>query len=294
MQRVVDGITGHVSRRTRRRVMRGRLAVRRLSADHRVLPDFLIIGAMRCGTSSLYKYLGYHPRVVPSLRKETEWFTRLNGEDERFYRAHFPLAARMGLGAAVGRPLLSFEATPDYLYAPHAHAEVRRLLPEARLIVMLRDPVERAYSHFQHSTRHGWEDADFAEALRREESRTAADLTRMTEDPRYWGGAAAAYSYVGRGLYADQLTRWYSSFGRDQILVLASEELYRDPATAYAEVLHFLGLPSWQPQFRNYSIRDASGQPMDPGVREGLTDRFRVPNRQLFELLGRDLGWNHA
>jgi Sulfotransferase domain len=293
MQRFVDAVKPHVPRRTRRRVLRGRFAVRRLTARHRVLPDFLVIGAMRCGTSSLYKYLGYHPRIAPSLRKETEWFTRFQAEDEWWYRAHFPLAARAAVSAAVGRPLLSFEATPDYLFAPHVPSRVHDLLPDARLVAVLRNPVDRAYSHFQHTTRHGWEDVDFPSALGREEDRIGPDLRRMAAEPSYWGAEAAAFSYVARGRYAEQLARWFDLFDRDRVLVLTSEELYADPSAFYAQVLDFLGLPQWRPRFRNYSHQEAGpSRRMDPEVREQLVATFREPNRRLYELLGRDLGWD--
>ncbi len=298
MQRLLDAVKPRVPRRTRRQVLHARLRARRLTARARVLPDFVVIGAMRCGTSSLYKYLGYHPAIAPSLRKETEYLTRFWDHDELWYRAHFPLAARRTAYALAGRRLLAFEATPDYLFAPHAPTKLRALVPDARLVVLLRDPVDRAWSHFQHTTRHGWEDADFAEALRREPERTAPDLERMARDPDYWGAEAAAFSYVGRGLYAEQLERWYEVFDRDRVFVGTSEDLYADTGAFYDGLLDFLEVPRWRPRFRNYSTASDSrgggrSRGPDPAVRAGLVERFREPNRRLVDLLGRELDWDH-
>src|SRR5262245_30006976 len=233
---------------------------------------------MRCGTSSLYKYLGYHPAIAPSLRKETEYLTRFWDEDELWYRAHFPLAARRTAYRLLGRRLLAFEATPDYLYAPHTPGKLKALVPEAKLVVLLRNPVDRAWSHFQHSTRHGWEDAGFDVAVRREVERTTPDFERMLRDPDYWGAEAAAFSYVGRGLYAEQLERWFDVFDRDRMFVGTSEDLYADTGAFYDGLLDFLEVPRWRPRFRNYSnVSEGGGRGrgMDPAMRAELVERFR-------------------
>jgi hypothetical protein len=294
MQRVFDAIKPHVSGAMRRRVVRARLATRQLTARFRVLPDFLVIGAMRCGTSSLYKYLGYHPWIAPSLRKETEFLSTAHNRGEDWYRAHFPLAARKTVWSAAGKGLLTFEASPDYIFGPHVAHLASRLVPDAKVILLVRDPVARAYSHHRHVSSQGWETLDFIEALETEEERTASDRLRMEQDPYFWGWSYMAFSYAARGMYADQLARWRLYYPPDRILVLPSEKLYTEPAHAYGEVLDFLGLPPFTPRFPNYSAPAGPRtlDSLDSSIVARLTERFREPNEQLFAMVGRDFGWN--
>ncbi len=268
--------------------------MRQSTSGMRMLPDFLVIGAMRSGTSSFYKYLGYHPCIAPSLRKETQYFSRFYDKGESWYRSHFPLAARRTTWRALGKTLISFEATPDYIFHPHAAQRARQLLPNARIILLVRDPVTRAFSHYQHVTRHGWEKLDFAAALDSEERRIGEDRKRMESDPGYWGFSYHAFSYVARGLYAQQLSRWFQEFPRERFLVLPSEHLWSDPGGFYDRVLNFLDLPSWRPRFLNYSYLDErpAVTPLDPAIRQRLAETFRGPNKRLFAMLGTDLGWN--
>src|SRR4051794_21160756 len=218
---------------------------RRPLAGLRATPDFMVIGAQRGGTSSLYRYLAAHPDGRPSVRKETEYFTRSYGEGPTWYRSHFTLRRS-------GR---SFEATPDYLFHPLAPARVATDLPASRLVVLLREPAARARSHCQHMTRIGFEQLSFADALDAESERIDADLARLEAGDPVVEGPLLRYSYRARGHYADQLERWQASFPPEQLLVLRSEELFADPAATLARVEQFVGLPLWlPPSFANWSV----------------------------------------
>jgi sulfotransferase family protein len=292
---VTDWLKAKTSVSFRGRVARARVDARGWSAGLRVLPDFLLIGAQRCGTSSLYTYLGRHPRVVPSLRKEVEYLSTRFGEGEEWYRAHFPMRARLAASQMVRRSRIqTFEATPDYMLDPRAPGRAAELLPEARILVLVRDPVERAYSQFMHNRRLGHEQLTFAEALEQEPARTKGELSQMASDPSYHAIPLRRFGYVARGRYAEQLEGWLAYYPRDRIHVIQTESFFDDTPASFAEILRFLGLPDWRPaQFGNYSARSPgrSKKGMTGEVRERLTETFREPNRRLFDLLGSDLGW---
>lgn len=280
----------------RRSLVKARLAARTRTAPLRTLPDVLIIGAQRSGTSSLYKYLGRHPNVAPSLRKEIEYFSVDYPEGEQWYRAHFPLAARRRMAAAAGRPFVTFEATPDYLFDPRAAQRAHDLVPGAKLIAMLRDPAERAVSHYHHSVRNGLEDLDLETALRSEDDRLEGEIERALADPAYPALALRRHSYVARGRYAEQLDRWLRHYPADRMLVLRSGDLFSRPETTFDRILAFLGLPSWHPpEFRNYSYVNAldGDYPAPPApVRAYLEERFREPNERLVAMLGEEFRWD--
>lgn len=282
--------------RHQRAVAEARLRLRARLDPARPLPDFLIIGAMRSGTSSMYKYLEQHPAVISSLLKETEYFAASYRRGERWYRAHFPSRPALAMHRRRhGRDPLAFEATPYYLFHPHAPARAAACIPEARLVVLLRDPVERAYSHHQHEVRRGNEDLPFDEAVEREEERLAPELARLRADPFYDSGALRSYSYLARGRYAEQLERWFEHFPPERTYLIRSEDLYAEPVVVYQQLLEFLDVPAWMPaEFRNYSYLDSVRPPMSAmsqQTRSRLQAYFAPHNRRLAELTGRDFGW---
>ena len=289
----------HVPRSTQQQVIESRLVARRLVDRRRPLPELLVIGAQRAGTSSLYKWLEAHPSVVASLRKETEYLTARWCRGEDWYRAHFPSRHRRRAEESLRhRRILSFEASPNYLFHPQAPERAARLMPEARLVALLRDPVERAWSHWQHEVRAGREELSFEDAIDAEDGRLAGEEERMAADPCYRSLPWERHSYIARGLYASQLERWTLRFGSDRLLVIHSADLYREPDRVYLQILEFAGLPPWTPhRFQNYSY-GRKPNPSHPfenladSTRRKLERRFAPHNRHLFGLLGRDLGWD--
>lgn len=278
----------------RRRVARWRLQARRPTGFLRGLPDLLIIGAQRCGTSSLYTYLGQHPQVSPSIRKEIEFFSTRYGEGINWYRAHFPLR--------FASHSFTFEATPDYLLHPLAAERARSLVPEAKVIAMLRDPVDRAYSQYQHNRRLGNEPLSFAQALEAEPSRVAGEFERLVAEPAYSGTSLRRYGYVARGKYYEQVRRWTEAYPADQILFIRSEDFFAAPDLVYAGVLRFLGLPEAKlAEFRNHSIRPVNTltkslpvEELGDSIRDRLVEVFAEDTERVYELVNRDYGWLSA
>ncbi|HET6534208.1 MAG TPA: sulfotransferase [Actinoplanes sp.] len=226
------------------------------------LPEFLIIGGQRCGTTSLYRHLAGHPSVRAATGKELQFLSLHHGRGLRWYRAHFPV-----------RPpgVLSFEASPYYLFDPAAPARAAALLPDARFIALLRDPVERAYSHYLHSRAYGVEPLSFADALAAEPARLAT------------GGHTARrrYSYVARGRYAGQLSRWFAAVGRDRVLVVPTEQL----TARYGEILDFLGLDRMPAPDRRHTRRGDDAPAFPEHLRERLAAEFAADQAALAGLL---------
>jgi hypothetical protein len=214
----------------KRATLMARLLSGYLSADFRSLPNCLIIGAQKAGTSTLFEHLTKHPEVSGSFIKEIQFFDRRYEWGTRAYHAFFPMQAAS----------VVLEASPNYMFFPAAAERAHRLLPKAKIIALLREPVSRAISSYYHSRRHGWEDRPIHEA--------------MTDDIKWYNSVGAArgpsedrasyyhHSYFRRGIYSEQLGRWSKYFSAEQILVLKAEDLFGAPQSTVAKVQHFLGI----------------------------------------------------
>jgi hypothetical protein len=253
----------------------------RATARGRPLPDFLVIGAQKAGTTALYAYLRWHPAITGPSWKEVSFFDRHWWRGEAWYRGQFPLRSR---GRLVG------EASPSYLFHPLAPERAFAVVPGAKLVALVRDPVDRAYSQYQHEVALGREPLSFEEALAAEAERTRGEVERLLGDPRAFSHAWWDHTYAARGLYAEQLERWLAVFPREQLLVVTTDELGERPAESYASILAFLGAPPHQlDEYPRVFDRDYA--PMEPETRAALSARFTEPNRRLEALLGRELHW---
>jgi hypothetical protein len=280
----------------------------RLTHYRRMVPDFIIIGAQKCGTTSLYNYLIQHPRMKPGYKKEVHFFD--NPDHFRkgipWYRAHFPLTRHPASGIrnqasstrnqasgikhhasstrnqASGithhasrithHASITGEATPSYLCHPDVPGRMREIIPHAKFIVLLRNPVDRAYSHYYHRVKHGTETLPFEMAVRKNQEIFS--------------------SYLARGVYADQLKRWMDIFPREQFLILSSEDFFKNPQEILPKVTEFLNLPDWEIPLKIFRKYNANRYPeMDEKTKEYLADYFKPHNERLYDFLGRNFGW---
>jgi hypothetical protein len=254
-----------------------------------VLPDFLIIGEAKCGTTSLYGDIVRHPGVVPAATKEVHFFDVRFDRGLNWYKGQFPLPPRRGEHGD-GASFKTGEASPYYLSHPHAPRRIRDVLPAVKAIAMLRNPIDRAYSHYQHELRTRRESLSFEEAIAREPERLRGECERMIEDERYNSTACRRYSYLTRGVYVDHLQNWMRYFDRQQLLVLQSESYFAAPDLTMQKVLRFLELPTWAPP--SFAKRNVGMYaPIDARLRERLSDHFAPHNARLYEFLGVDFEW---
>jgi hypothetical protein len=291
-----------VSERVRRAVPSGvRRALRTaakavgdVTADQRVLPDFLVIGAQRAGTTTLYHYLVQHPQVLGAIAdKEVHHFDVHDADGMRAYRAAFPRGATVERAARrTGARIVVGEATPYYLFHPAVPARVRAALPDVRLVAVLRDPVARAWSHYGHEVDLGYEDLSFEEALDREDERLAGEEERLASDPSALSFAHQHFSYAARGRYVEQLERWWRAFPRDQLLLLRSEDLHRAPETALRAIEDHLGIAAWSPAVWRTLNASSAGRSMAPDTRERLRAMFAPWNERLRAATGVDWQWS--
>ena len=271
---------------------------RRLGSEERALPDYLILGAMKCGTTSLLFYLNQHPQILAAYKKEVRYFSVHYQRGEAWYRAHFPRVLALCATQSSERPrVITGEATPDYLFHPHIPMRVHESVPKAHLIAILRNPVERAFSHYNHNRRaehtfgQNREPLDFLDALEAEERRLAGERERMLGDPDYNSMVYSRYSYMKRGVYIDQLVRYAELFGKEFLLVLRSEDFYNNPQSVYDTTTDFLRVDRYTvPNLTAMNVNRYSN--MDPQARKYLERFFAPYNERLSEFLGYDLQWS--
>ncbi len=273
-----------------------RVQLRMRHGGERLKPAVLIIGAMKAGTTSCFRYLSQHPSFVAPVKKEIHYFSRLSGErSPAWYAAHFPRLAEVPSGSITG------EATPGYIYYTECAERVKHLLPDVKLIALLRDPIARAISHYSHDiNKKRGEYRPIDEAILYDAMKVAPercrdvmrqlDIGRLREPaPSDWPSAAA---YVRRGLYADQLEEWFRHFDRDQFLIFKSEDFFANPQVAYERMLSFLELEPADPGPMKAFNVGRSRKKLAPEIVDLLEEIFEEPNRRLCELLGPEFRWS--
>jgi hypothetical protein len=265
------------------------------TAPARMLPSFLIVGAGRCGTTSMFSALSQHPAVASGARlpwtKEVHYFDNHYDRGIAWYQSHFPLRATARLAArSAGLAPVAFESSPYYMFHPLAAERIRRDLPDVKLLVMVRDPVERARSGHSYSVSLGHETEPFERALELEDARLEGEVERIIADQRYISHSHRHHSYRARGQYSEQIERLERLFGRDRIHLIDSEDFFADPKPVYDAVIDFLGLPHrGYPVFGQHNARPRS--PMPDSLRTALEEHYRPYDERLVSWLGYEPSW---
>ncbi|MEC9347051.1 MAG: sulfotransferase [Pseudomonadota bacterium] len=216
-----------------------------VSGRARVLPDFVIVGAQKAGTTSLHHYLQQHPRIMPPASKEVHFFDTNYAQGLDWYRGYFPRESeKRVLSARLDAPVLTFEASPYYMYHPLAIERMAADLPGVKAIAMLRNPIERTWSHYWHEHRKGQDALSLEEAIAREPERLAGEAERIRAEPGYFSYAHNHFSYLDRSRYAPQVQRLFDVLGRENVCLVKSEAFFADPAAETEKVFAFLGLPA--------------------------------------------------
>lgn len=286
-------------RLTRRAVQLSKDTVKRyrlLTSHLRLLPDFIIIGARRCGTTSLYSYLTQHPQVMPALTKEVHYFTANYDKGPDWYRSYFPTYLGKRFHQFIQRDsIITGEATPSYIYDPLVPQRIFQLKPDVKLIALLRNPVDAVYSAYHFGIKVGTytaEEMPFEQSIRNELEQLNAHDGRAAGQKSILGQAQKG-GWLWHGLYVEHLKPWLARFPREQMLILVSEAFFSDPHREFQRVLEFLGLTAYR--LKSYDkLNTTDYAEMDPRLREHLTEYYAPYNRQLRELVGIDVKWDEA
>lgn len=268
----------------------------RFTSSLRSTPDFILIGGNRCGSTAMHRTIIEHPLVAPPvLHKGVNYFDVNYFRGPAWYAGHFPtrVMAQRRTGQR-DRPPLVMEASGYYLDHPAAAERIQRDMPDTKFIVMLRDPVERAHSAHRHNLNRGMEHRSFEEVIDLEDEVNRGEAERMLADPTYDSWTYRHCSPVRRSQYVDRLEEYFERFGRDQVLVLFSEEYSEDPEPNFDRVLDFLDLPAFRPSagFKRYNAAPPAELALD--TRRRLREHFQPYDERLSELLGRPLPWPDA
>ena len=260
-----------------------------LTARWRPGPDFLVVGAQRAGTTTLYRLLSSHPGVVrPTAWKGIGYFDLRYARGRRWYLAHFPL--RWRLKGPDGRPRLAFESSGYYLFHPLAAERIGRDLPGVRVVVAVRDPVKRAYSAWKHEHARGFEDEELERALELEDERLAGEAERFAADPLHRSFSHRHHGYLARSRYSEQIQRYVDALGPDRVHVFDADRFFAEPDDEFAALQEWLGLPV-RPAGEVEQLNARPGRPLDPALEARLRAHFEPYDEELARIMGRRPSW---
>ena len=260
-----------------------------LTASSRALPDFIVIGAVRCGTTSLYQNICEHPYVLAAKQDEIGFFDSNYHLGIDWYKSFFPKNSQLQKLKKKKGFAITGEDTPFYFWDKLANERIFQLIPNCRLIAILRNPVDRAYSNYQLSIRNGSEKFSFEIAINIEKevldnegihTSNQIDLNKFSQ-PR---------SNLVKGWYYEQLKLWLDKFPEEQILVISTEELETNPQKTMNKVFQFLKLPEHNLK-KFQKLKSSQYGPMDSKVRHDLSNYFKPKNEKLFSLIGEKFSW---
>ena len=265
---------------------------RYISAKNRILPNFLILGAHKAGSSSLYLNLIKHPNILPAITKEIMYFDAYYGST-KWYKANFPLKKEYEKVLREKDICRVGEATPQYLFHPLVPERVKKTIPNTKFIVALRNPIDRAYSHYNHNIYKKIEPLDFQQALekRKDKLERAKELTLKNDvnGIRYYEN----FSYLEKGEYASQLEKWFKLFSKNQFFIFKTEDLNQK---TWKMIFNFLDLPDFDFKEEKFSVRTDyqthKWEPMKESERKWLVEYYKTHNEKLAKLLDIELDWD--
>lgn len=260
--------------------------VGQLDPNERSIPNFFVVGTQRGGTTSLFIYLLNHELVHgPRRAKGVHYFDTNYDKSVKWYQGNFPRVSDLeeqervhGVKPAVG------EGAPYYLFSPVIPARIHAVNPDARILAVLREPLDRAISHHNHEVKRGFETLKLEAAFEAEEARLAGEVEKIRNDSSYISSPHIHHAYLSRGQYGVQVQRYFELFGRENVLILDSAALSEDPEGTVGRATEFLGLPPLAGvEYPRYNKREYD--PVDPGIRDRWGHVFDESNERLRELL---------
>jgi len=262
-----------------------------LTSSVRVLPNFFVIGPGRTGTTSLYHYLDQHPCITKSAYDELGYFDDNFHLGFNWYRSLFPTKFTQQKIESKYKKFLTYDVTPGYIRRPWAARRISSYFPNTKLISVLRNPVDKTYSHYNMGVNGGNEKRSFEEVIKYDlkQLENFSDSYSKTSDDYFKN--VIENSFVARGFYLEQLDIWFKLFPKKQILIIKSEDLANRTTEVVKDIFNFLMLPEYKiKNVSKHSVSDYSK--MNSSTRKTLVEFFKPYNKKLYEFLDRDFGWD--
>jgi len=252
------------------------------SSSLRVLPNLVVIGVVRSGTTSLYHYLSQHPSIIKSAYDELGYFDSNYDLGLNWYKSLFPTIFEKKKVEEKNGKFITYDVTPFYIYNEKVPKRIQKIIPDSKLILILRNPVDRAYSNYFITK----QNKKFEDIII-EEREILKTINRKNKEEYY---KFVHTSLLSRGFYAEQLEKWFKIFPRNQILIIKSEDFAIQTNKIMNEIFNFLGL-------ENFNILDDSKknkivyEPMKKETRRELIEYFRPYNEKLYSMINRNFDW---
>jgi hypothetical protein len=247
-------------------------------------PDFIIIGAQKCGTSTMFHHLAKHPDIFLPKQKELHFFDENFAKGVEYYLQFF------NRKKMPDRPFCTGEASPFYFFHPLAASRIQQHFPAIKLILLLRNPVSRTYSQYQHMKRKDRISISFEHAVHLEPEILNHRRDAYFDDETHSDLMYRRFSFLARSRYAEQLQTWYQHFSREQILIIKSEDYFKNPTEIFQQIFEFIGLQPFSIILPN-DHQPSDYPSMKTETRKQLQEYFEPYNQELYKLTGRDFGW---
>lgn len=266
--------------------------LRVITSPFRVLPDFIIIGGQKCASTSLYDYIVQHPSIIAAKHKEIHYFDKFFEFGDNWYRSNFPLLYEKSKIMKSTGYFLTGEASPDYIIHPLAPKRMHELLPNVKIIIILRDPIYRAFSHYNMIKNVNREDLSFENAINSEKQRIDNEEEKIIKNEKYDDYVLRTYSYVYRGMYLQQIKKWQKYFHNEQFHILSMEDLQKNPQKSLNNIFKFLNLPNYT--INNFPKKNIGKyrEQINNETYKKLKQLYKPYNRDLFDYLGKKFDWD--
>jgi ubiquinone/menaquinone biosynthesis C-methylase UbiE len=254
-------------------------------------PTYLIIGAAKCGTSSLHEYLMLHPCVGKVLTKQLHFFDRYFERGVEWYKVCLPFVwNKFYIQSILKKNYATGEATAHYINHPLAANRVAKILPNVKIIVMLRNPIDRAYSHYQMEFDNKNEELSFEDAILEEPKRIEGEKEKLEKDTSYFSKNYPHRAYLDGSKYVEQLEKWLEYFPLEQFHFISTEDFNNNPSKIYHDTLMYLDLPKHD-LLEYKKLRERKYVKMNPDTRKKLSKYFKPYNERLYSLIGKNFNW---
>ena len=255
-----------------------------ITASMRVLPDFIIIGSMKCGTTSLYYDICEHPCTLAAAYDEIGFFDSNFHLGINWYRSMFPTQKIMNKIREDTGYSITGEDTPFYFWKKEVAERISLDIPKTKIIVILRNPVDRAYSNYNLAVRENNEKLTFEETIEEE--------IRFLENHTFRDAVDSRRSYLSKGMYKNQIKLWFDVFPRKQIHVLSTEDMQQKPKQELLKIFRFLGIPEYTIK-NQQKQKVAKYEEMDVETRKKLLDFYKPYNEDFFQIIQQRFNWEN-